>query len=40
LKISVQQEKVDTLEAIIKAITNRGFLIKSAIDWERFKVGG
>lgn len=40
LKVSVQQEKVDTLEAIIKAITNRGFLIKSAIDWERFKVGG
>ena len=40
LKISVQQEKVDTLEAIIKSISNRGYLIKSAIDWERFKVGG
>lgn len=39
LKISVQQEKVDTLEAIIKSISNRGYLIKSAIDWERFKVG-
>ena len=40
LKISVQQEKVDTLEAIIKSISNRGFLIKSAIDFEKFKVGG
>jgi len=40
LKISVQQEKVDTLEAIIKSISNRGYLIKSAIDFERFKVGG
>jgi hypothetical protein len=40
LKISVQQEKVDTLEAIIKSISNRGYLIKSAIDFEKFKVGG
>jgi hypothetical protein len=40
LKISLQQEKVDTLEAIIKSINNRGFLIKSAIDFEKFKVGG
>jgi|LauGreDrversion2_6_1035139.scaffolds.fasta_scaffold217511_1 hypothetical protein len=40
LRISVQQEKVDTLEAIIKSISNRGYLIKSAIDFEKFKVGG
>jgi len=40
LKISLQQEKVDTLESIIKSISNRGFLIKSAIDFEKFKVGG
>jgi len=39
LKISVQQEKVDALESIIKAINNRGFLIKAAIDYEKFKVG-
>lgn len=39
LKIAMQQEKVDTLEAIIKSISNRGFLIKSAIDYEKFKVG-
>jgi hypothetical protein len=40
LKMSVQQEKVDALESIIRAINNRGYLIKAAIDYERFKVGG
>lgn len=40
LRIAMQQEKVDTLESIIKSISNRGFLIKSAIDFEKFKVGG
>ena len=35
----MQGEKVDTLESIIKSISNRGYLIKSAIDYEKFKVG-
>jgi hypothetical protein len=39
LKYSMQQQKVDTLEAIIKSISNRGYLIKSAIEFEKFKVG-
>lgn len=39
LRIAMQNEKVDTLEAIIKSISNRGFLIKSAIEFEKFKVG-
>lgn len=39
LKMAMQNEKVSTLEAIIKSISNRGYLIKSAIDFERFKVG-
>jgi len=39
LKISYQKEKVDFLEAVIKSLTSRGFNIKAAIDWERFKVG-
>ena len=39
LKISMQQEKTDALESIIKSISNRGYLIKSAIDYEKFKVG-
>lgn len=40
LKIAYQQEKVELLESIIKLISNRGFQIKSAIEWEKFKVGG
>lgn len=39
LKIGIQQEKLELLESIIKSLTNRGFNIKSAIDWEKFKVG-
>ena len=39
LKIAMQQEKVDALESIIRSINNRGFLIKNAIEFEKFKVG-
>ena len=39
LKVSYQKEKVDFLEAIIKSLNNRGFNIKAAVDWEKFKVG-
>jgi len=40
LRIGEQEQKVEYLEAIIKMIGNRGFQIKSIIDWERFRVGG
>lgn len=39
LKLCYQREKVDFLEAVIKSLTTRGYNIKAAIDWERFKVG-
>lgn len=39
LKIGMQQEKVDLLDSIIKSFTNRGFNIKSAIDFIRFTSG-
>ena len=39
LKISYQQEKIECLESIIKSIMNRGFLIKNAIDWQKFTMG-
>ena len=39
LKIGMQQEKVELLESIIKSLTNRGFQIKSAIDWFKFTMG-
>jgi len=39
LKIGLQQEKVELLESIIKGLVNRGFQIKSAIDWHKFTMG-
>mgnify|MGYP003642521522 FL=1 len=39
LKIGAQEQKVEYLESIIKQINNRGFQIKSIIDWERFRTG-
>jgi hypothetical protein len=39
LKYEYQKEKVEFIENIIKSLTNRGYQIKSAIDWEKFKVG-
>jgi hypothetical protein len=39
LRIAMQQEKVDALESIIRSINNRGYLIKNAIEYEKFKVG-
>ena len=30
---------VDYLESIIKQITNRGFQLKTIVDWERFRTG-
>lgn len=37
--IDVQKEKVEFLESAIKSLTNRGFQIKSAIDWVKFTQG-
>jgi hypothetical protein len=39
LKIGAQEEKVSYLEAIIKMINNRGFQLKTALDFERFRTG-
>ena len=38
-KIAYQKEKIEFLESVIRTINNRGFQIKNAIDWEKFKVG-
>lgn len=40
LKLAMQKEKVELLEAIIRTLNNRGFLIKNSIDWQRFQAGG
>jgi hypothetical protein len=39
LKVAMQQEKVDYLDAIIRSLNNRNFQIKSALDWLRFTQG-
>lgn len=38
-KHDFQKEKFNFIEQILKTIHNRGFSIKNAIDWERFKNG-
>jgi|TARA_R110000796_G_scaffold183966_1_gene300538 hypothetical protein len=39
LKVGAQEQKVEYLEAIIKMIGNRGFQLKTIVDWERFRTG-
>ena len=39
LKMDLQKEKIDLVENIIKSLNTRGYQMKSAIDWEKFKVG-
>jgi len=39
LKIGIQQEKIELLESIIKTLTQRGYNISAAINWEKFKSG-
>ena len=38
-KISIQEEKVDYLNSILKGITNRQFHIRDAIAWRKFLSG-
>lgn len=38
-KMELQKQKISFLESVIKQVNNRGYLIKNAIDWEKFKMG-
>ena len=38
-KIVMMEEKINYLDSIVKMINNRGFQIKSAIDWIKYKDG-
>ena len=40
LRIGVQHEKIELLESIIKTVSNRGFQIKTAVDWIKYTGGG
>lgn len=39
-KISLQEDKVQFIENIIKSLTARGYNIKSAIEWIKWSQGG
>ncbi len=39
LKIGLQEEIVAYLESIVKQISNRNFLMKTIVDWEKFRTG-
>lgn len=38
-KVSIQEEKINYVENIIKSLNNRGFLIKNTLDWLKFQNG-
>lgn len=39
LKINAQEYKVDYIEQIIRQINNRGYQLKTILDFERFRTG-
>ena len=39
IKLEYQKEKINYLENIIKALNNRNYQIKNAIDWSKFMNG-
>jgi Recombination, repair and ssDNA binding protein UvsY len=40
LRIGMQQEKVELLDSIIRSIMNRGYQLKTALDFLKFTMGG
>ncbi len=39
MRVQLQEEKIKIIDSIIKHIINRGFNIKSSIEYEKFKSG-
>ena len=37
--IALMEEKINYIDSVIRMINNRGFQIKSAIDWIKYKDG-
>jgi len=38
-RVALQKEKISLIESVMQQINNRGYQVKSIIDWERFKEG-
>lgn len=39
LRIGLQESVVEYLESIVRQIGNRGYQLKTIVDWERFRTG-
>lgn len=39
LKISYQETVVEYIDSILKQLNNRGYQLKTIVDWEKFKAG-
>ena len=39
IKIKLTEDKIEIIENIIRTLNNRGYLLKNAIEWEKFKMG-
>ena len=40
LRVGMQQEKVELLDSVIRSIMNRGYQLKTALDFLKFTMGG
>lgn len=38
-RLQLVEDKIGIIENIIKTLNNRGYLIKNAVEWEKFKMG-
>ena len=38
-RIQLTDDKLEIIENIIRTLNNRGYLLKNAIEWEKFKMG-
>ena len=38
-RIQLTEDKLEIIENIIRTLNNRGYLLKNAIEWEKFKMG-
>jgi hypothetical protein len=38
-RITLTEDKIEIIENIIRTLNNRGYLIKNAVEWEKFKMG-
>ena len=40
LRIGMQQEKIEVLDSIVRSVMNRGYQLKTTLDFLKFTMGG